>query len=299
MSTTNYNHQSSKQGEPFAARLSFAVNATRALGSFSARAYPQNLREALSFLVAPDVAGYAPLHHAAATGNNQLLESLLAVLVHVQPAVVDVRDKNGRTALQWAVLRGHGQAIQSLVNAGASLVREDNDGRCALQHAIVTAATAAGQREFYHNMVRYFIQSGADVARRDSAGATALHLAAESGDVEMMGILVELGGSGVNVLDDDGETALFYAVRGGQIDAAKKLVDYGVDLQSANSSQETIADYCEALGDEKARSFLDSVLRPQGFHNVAAEKGLNASANLFGSNAFQPVFTGNSAFVNR
>jgi len=148
---------------------------------------PQSVRDALALLSAPDLNGFAPIHHAAVNGNTELVALLGAVFACVRSPVVDVRDRRGMTALQWAIQRGQGAVIAKLVEVGASLTRQDAQGRDALHHAIIAAARAnASDRSFYYNMVRFLLQAGADVTQKDSQGATALHMASGSGDVEMV-----------------------------------------------------------------------------------------------------------------
>jgi len=221
------------------------------------------------------------------------------VLVWVRPSPIDVADNAGLTALHWAIKRGHGAAIQRLVQSGASLVKSESNGRSALHLAVSSSAEfPADRRPFFHDMVRYLIQSGGDVAWQDNDGATPLHYAAEINDIDLIAILVEIGGAAVNACDDEGESALFYALREGHVEAAKKLVDFGVDLQSQNASNETVVDFCQAVNDAACAEFLSMVLRPLAASN-GAKRELDTSANIFGSNTFRPVFSGNSSLVNR
>jgi ankyrin repeat protein len=248
-----------------------------------------------------DVNGYAPIHHASVTGNVSLLSSLLAVFSQLRVPLVDMRDKRGMTALHWAIQRAQGPAIKMLIENGASLLRQDAEGRDSLIHASVACAMANdAQKNFYHDMTRYLIQSGADVAQKDKNGAIALHYASESGDSQLVDILVEIGGSPVNAKDDAGENALFYALRESKIDAARRLIGHGVDLSSKNSSSENIVDFCRSLDYQDALEMFASILGPQQNATGGSDPmELSSSANMFGSATFNPTFNSQSNHLNR
>jgi len=285
----------------FTTAVQSAVNGTRVLPSFASQKLPASIREALTYLSSVDVNGYAPIHHASVSGNVALLSSLLAVFAHVRAPLVDVRDKRGMTALHWAIQRAQGPAIKLLIDNGASLLRQDSEGRDSLMHAAVACAMSNdSQKNFFHDMSRYLIQSGADVAQKDKNGAIALHFAAESGDSQLVDILVEIGGSPVNTKDDDGENALFYALRESKLDAARRLIGHGVDLSSKNASKENIVDFCRALDYQDALEMFASILGPQ--QNAVSGSDpmeLSSSANMFGSNTFNPTFNSQSNHLNR
>jgi len=284
----------------FAASVQSAVAVVRALSSFASVKLPTNIREGLTYLNSADDAGYFPIHHAAVTGNHSLLGALLSVFAHVRVPVVDVKDRRGMTALQWAIQRGQGAAIKQLVDGGASLLRQDLDGRDALMHAVIATSLAqTQQKQFFHDMTRYLLQSGADVTQKDTNGASALHYAAESGDSELVGILIEVGASPVNAKDDESENPLFYALREGKIEAAKRLIRHGVDLASKNSSNEDVIEFCRSINYQDALSMFASIFQSQQNVTMADSKELASSANLFGSNSFNPSFNSQSNHLYR
>jgi len=258
------------------------------------------VREALTYLNCADAAGYFPIHHATVNGNNDLLGALLSVFSHVRVPVVDVRDRRGMTALQWGIQRGQGPAIKQLVDGGASLLRQDLDGRDALMHAVIATSLAQDQqKQFFYDMTRYLLQSGADVTQKDKNGASALHYASESGNSELVGILAEVGASPVNAQDDEGENALFYALRESKLDVAKRLIGLGVDLTSKNSSNEDVFEFCRSLNYMDALSMLASMLPSPQTIAMVDSKELASSANLFGSNSFNPNFNSQSNQIYR
>lgn len=156
--------------------------------SFAA-SQPTTVRAALALFLRHDAAGFTPLHHAIAANDVQFASQLLAVLAPVDaPCVkIDCRDREGRTPLHWAVRRGFGTLVKLLVEAGASPSAQDLSGQNALHHAVAAlvehGATKAG---FYHDMIRYLMQSGANVDAANESGVTPLHMAAECGDSDLV-----------------------------------------------------------------------------------------------------------------
>jgi len=284
-----------------------AVNAVRKLQSFN-EAQPSNLSQGVRLLVTPDARGFAPLHHAVAGGNGALLEQLLKVLRRLRAAfpTVDGRDRQGRTPLHWAIERAQPAAIKALIDAGASPSAQDAQGRSALQLAIICSIGAPSERlAFYHDMVRYLLQSGADVFAADLGGATCVHTVAATGDGELLSILVELGGAPVNANDNTGENALFYAVREGHLALVPKLLAYGADASALNESQEDVLSYCRSLGDEKAAQKLETMMRPahtgDAMELTGPSSSLGASnGGLFGSDAIAaPMWASNPVHLLR
>jgi hypothetical protein len=86
----------------------------------------------------------AELRHAAAIGDVPALRAAL----ERQP-VIDARDADGRTALMLAVLRGHGEAVDVLLGAGADPNATDAGDVTPLQ-----AALDAGQTDIAASLRR-------------------------------------------------------------------------------------------------------------------------------------------------
>jgi hypothetical protein len=86
----------------------------------------------------------AELRHAAAIGDVSALRAAL----ERQP-VIDARDADGRTALMLAVLRGHGEAVDLLLAAGADPNATDAGDVTPLQ-----AALDAGQTDIAASLRR-------------------------------------------------------------------------------------------------------------------------------------------------
>jgi len=230
-----------------------------ALPTFSKISPSQNV------LFTADAQGYFPLHYAAAAGHEELV-SLLVDIVNFAKAkhLLECRDHQGKTPLHWGVLKANGQLVKVLVENGVNLNVIDFDGQTPL-HAAVNASYEAEEeekREFYREMIQYLIQSGANPNAADLAGVVPLHQAAEIGDVVLAEILIE-NGAWVDIRDNEGENALFYALRGQHTEFVEMLVrDKNVDLASKNDDDETVEDYCKAVGDVEMLCVISALKNP-------------------------------------
>ncbi|KAM0823041.1 hypothetical protein ACQ4PT_071131 [Festuca glaucescens] len=86
---------------------------------------------------------------------------------------------------------------------------------------------------------------------KDAKGQTALHFAADKGYLDMCKFLVEESGLDVNSARKTGETPMFYAALGGNVQVMRYLLDHGAD---------------PAMPEERGSTLL---------HNAAEEGGLS------------------------
>jgi len=110
--------------------------------------------------------GYTPLHEAAAAGQKEVVELLIAKGAHVNArdvggatplhyaginrkgvrgvaelliakgADVNAKGDTGDTPLNWAARRGHREDVELLIAMGADINAKDKDGKTVLQWAI-------------------------------------------------------------------------------------------------------------------------------------------------------------------
>lgn len=88
------------------------------------------------------------------------------------------------TPLHLSCLRGHVDAVKSLLDYGADVDVVDRSGRTALFYAALNCQ---------HEIVKTLVEGGADIGVSDFAGFTVLHAAAEVGCQIMIKLLVDGG----------------------------------------------------------------------------------------------------------
>jgi ankyrin repeat protein len=114
---------------------------------------------------------------------------------------INVRDKDGNTALMLASMTGDPKIVNLLIGKGADINARSTAGYTALMYVSSKGDTA---------MAGLLIKKGTDVNIRNNDGDTALMLASLNGNFEAAKLLVE-SGADVNVRNNKGNTALKYS----------------------------------------------------------------------------------------
>ena len=134
-----------------------------------------------------------PLHAAAHNGHKAMVELLLSYKANVQ-AVND----NGFTPLLYAANMGYRSVVEVLLEHGADVNARIKNGTTPLGYAVAKG---------FKSVAELLLSHGADVNL-----ATPLQVAALRGDVPMAELLLSKGAK-VDALDNNGRTALSYAVQ--------------------------------------------------------------------------------------
>jgi len=157
----------------------------------------------------PGAGGDYPLHVAAQRGHVVVVEELLK---HgANPAV---RNGNGRTPLELALLAGKTEVARLLITRG---IKEDPQGLLVL---LVDAGVSD------RDALAFLVAQGADVNAAGPDGSRPLHRASALGQLLVVKRLIALGAE-VNPPDAQGRTPLAIAQARGQRDIVALLQSFG------------------------------------------------------------------------
>ncbi|MBV6494884.1 MAG: hypothetical protein LDLANPLL_02921 [Turneriella sp.] len=166
----------------------------------------KTLLERGAFVNARDRDGYSAVFYAAQENRVRIIDELIKYKA-------DLKRKNnfGYTPLILASARGHVEMVRRLINAGVDVnATADNGGTAAYWAAI----------KDYDEVVRILVAAGAI----DPKNNKELVLAARTNDVARAERALEAN-INIDLKNEDGYTALMYAVNSGAIDVAKFLLD--------------------------------------------------------------------------
>lgn len=199
--------------------VSFALH--YAYESFKTWYDPWDLREHPYAPVLLTALGWAPLHLAAAQGDETLVKTLLA-----NGADVLATNSRGNTPLHESAKRGHVAVVSQLLAHKSPVDLRGHDGMTALHMAASHEHT---------DVAKLLIAHGAQVnLTATDRKVTALHIAADEGDAETVADLLGARAE-VNARNKSKETPLHVvAWRSWQDDAdvATLLLDHGADLDA-------------------------------------------------------------------
>jgi ankyrin repeat protein len=163
-----------------------------------------------------------PVVDAARHGDLAALRALIA-----QGADVNQAEGDGMTALHWAALSNHADAAALLIGAGAALDRGTRIGAHTPLHVAAQRGSAA--------VARLLVDAGgrALVDARTTTGATALHLAAGAGHVDVTSLLLAHGADPNAQESAWNQTPLVFAAAWNRADVIRVLLQHGADAERA------------------------------------------------------------------
>jgi ankyrin repeat protein len=217
-----------------------------------------------------DQKGRTALHWAAKGGDEEVMTWLLS-----KGAQADIGDTHGVTPFMEAAGNGHLGVVQLLLqHMGAHRVDETNAyGRTALQCAVLGGHEA---------VVTFLLSQGAQAINGDSYGITPLMSACDiMGHVGMVQKLVEhMEGQGLDQRDQQGKTALHWAVRDGHTEAAALLLKNGAGASVRDKYGMTPLMWAGEMGHLGALQILLQEVGEQGLRqrHVAGNTALHWAA---------------------
>ena len=198
-----------------------------------------------------DKTGYTAVHNAAQEGNLDVLKLLKesGANIHAQTETgdnvimsaslgtgdcdtvkwlieqrVDVNqcDKTGYTAVHCAAQKGNLDVLKLLKESGANIHAQTESG----DNVIMLASPGTGDCD----TVKWLIEQGVDVNHCNKTGYTAVHCAAQEGNLDVLKLLKE---SGANIHEQSkrGENSIMLASFGtGNCDTVKWMIEQGIDM---------------------------------------------------------------------
>eukprot|EP01117_Protostelium_nocturnum_P001259 TRINITY_DN1157_c0_g1_i1.p1 TRINITY_DN1157_c0_g1~~TRINITY_DN1157_c0_g1_i1.p1 ORF type:complete len:1157 (+),score=243.01 TRINITY_DN1157_c0_g1_i1:169-3639(+) len=195
--------------------------------------------------------------HAASTGNVPAL----ALIAKYHGGGLHVKDADGDTTLQKAVIGGFLEAAKLLLQLKIPINHRDNGGFTALHHACSLG---------HVSIVRLLVDNQADVNTRDEDNVTPLHQAVSTGQEEIVKILVS-SNADINAQDSTGSTPLHIAAFENQLRLGKLLLDSGADVNLQDSGGCTPLHTCCFLGFPDFAAFL--LEKPEININIIDDNG--------------------------
>ncbi len=190
------------------------------------------LLEAGADVLVKDSKGETPLTLAKSRKRSAAAVKLLTSVVREKVRKIlserGIQRSTYSAELRTAFEKEDCELISLLLTAGADADTEDkNSGKTLLREA-----AEQGKPQ----VVRAFLEGGADVKAALSGGWSKLHFAASAGLTDRVRKLLE-SGADVNAKDEvDGDTPLHEAVSNGYTDIVRLLLDAGADVNAKSNS---------------------------------------------------------------
>lgn len=195
-----------------------------------------------------------PLHLVAATGDDVAHLEVARMLLKAGADPNSCSESYAYRPLQRAAEEGNVAMCRLLLDHGAGLELRDK-----MKRTPIYIAGYYGRKE----VVKLFIQRGADVSAPSKGGARPLHIVASGsafeGQEEIVHMLVAAGAD-VNARAEGGETPLHGAVRFGRVDMAGVLLSLGADPNRMPTSGPSLL----ALARRKKGQAMTELLRAHG-----------------------------------
>ena len=174
--------------------------------------------------------GKNALMAAAKIGDKELLEALVRHGVRIED-----KSLTGGTALMYAVLGNQAQMIDYLLTRTQHLDAQSTNGWTA-----VMIAAAKG----FDGALKQLVEAGADANLADVYQWSPLMRAIDNKHREVINYLLALPGPALNEINENGSTALHVAAQFGDVETVELLLERGADssvLDKNGDSAEDVA----------------------------------------------------------
>ncbi|XP_072240857.1 uncharacterized protein [Leuresthes tenuis] len=211
-----------------------------------------------------DADGLSPLHHAALSGNKELISLLLEA-----QAAVDIKDHKGMRPLHYAAWQGKTEPMKMLLKAGSSVNGQSDEGQIPLH--------LSAQHGHYDGS-EMLLQHQSNPCISDSAGKTPLDLACEFGRVGVVQLLLSSNMCAAMLepkpSDPNGVSPLHLAAKNGHIDVIRLLIQAGIDINRQSECGTALHQAALCGKTEVVRLLLDSGISA-GVRNTLSQTALD------------------------
>ncbi|KAK7074366.1 hypothetical protein SK128_009451 [Halocaridina rubra] len=180
-----------------------------------------------------------PLHYAAHIGSIPMFKLLIDV-----DADIKAKSEDGCTPLHYAVLAGKNKVVQEIVNLGKKSNILDNI--CNVTNNFHKTPLHIAAHTGHVGILKILVESGANVLAKDENGCTPLHVAVADGKKRFVQELLQqvkretsIQANLLNASNYNDGTLLHTAARTGHSGIMKLLVDAGADINAKNQDGNT------------------------------------------------------------
>ncbi|XP_026159485.1 caskin-1-like isoform X2 [Mastacembelus armatus] len=225
-----------------------------------------------------DADGLSPLHHAALSGNKELISLLLEA-----QAAVDIKDHKGMRPLHYAAWQGKTEPMKMLLKAGSSVNGQSDEGQIPLH--------LSAQHGHYDGS-EMLLQHQSNPCISDSAGKTPLDLACEFGRVRVVQLLLSSNMCAAMLepkpSDPNGVSPLHLAAKNGHIEVIRLLIQAGIDINRQSESGTALHQAALCGKTEVVRLLLDSGISA-GVRNTLSQTALDIVNQFTTTQASQEI----------
>ncbi|KAL6713766.1 hypothetical protein ACLMJK_008258 [Lecanora helva] len=190
---------------------------------------------------------FPPIQRAISLGRLEICKILLD-----RGADVDRRGREGDSMLELAVGNEHPAIVELLLDHGLDANSRDKWGGPMIISAVMI--DYQGTRE----AAGMTLVEGAEVDMRHINGATAMHMAAEIGDIKTVKILLDAGAD-ANALDDSYRQPLWFAARDNRVEIVKLLLETTEDIDNQDCNGHTSLSCAARRGHSDCRYGQDAL----------------------------------------
>lgn len=201
--------------------------------------------------------GRTALHYAVSGRNIEIVQLLIENGINL-----DVRDAFGVSALDLSLSLHETEIANHLLSTGANTKTKNLEGNTALHISVIF-----GNADICKLILLKNHGDGEYVNAPNSMGMTPMHVCVLYGLGGIGKLLLDSGAS-KDAVDEDGMTPLLAAVESGDEDICRMLMEAGASLADTNEDEETVLHICAIHGRVQIASLLIESLQPADAHNL-------------------------------